>query len=169
MLSVVGRHADAATFDALLEMMLGATETEDKWQLQGALREVADRDLVERMMALLLSDALPPGDAIYNLCRLGAENGRADQVWQFIKANLAAVYAKSTPHGKAMVLPTAAAPFSEAARADELLALTRANLDATALYQAEKTADWIRLKAAVKARDERRAVLWAGRTSRRAG
>jgi hypothetical protein len=30
-----------------------------------------------------------------------------------------------------------------------------------ALYQAEKTASWIRLKAAVKAREAKRAAEWA--------
>lgn len=52
-----------------------------------------------------------------------------------------------------------------------LLALTDATyespLDAGALYQAEKVADWIRLKAAVKAREQQRIVQWAKEHARR--
>jgi hypothetical protein len=59
------------------------------------------------------------------------------------------------------VLPAAAGPFADAQHADELLALTKAHLDAGALYEAEKTADWIRLKASIKARAPRPAVDWA--------
>jgi hypothetical protein len=59
------------------------------------------------------------------------------------------------------VLPETATPSADAARADELMELTKANLDAGALYQAEKVADWIRLKALVKAREHERIVQWA--------
>jgi hypothetical protein len=59
------------------------------------------------------------------------------------------------------VLPNAAWSSSDTARADELLSLTRARLGEPAMYQADKTADWIRLKAAVKEREAARAVAWA--------
>ena len=75
--------------------------------------------------------------------------------------HLPAILAKAAPRGRPRVLPDAASAFSDAVRADELIALTRTHLDATALYQAEKAADWIRLKAAVKAREARRATGWA--------
>ena len=78
-----------------------------------------------------------------------------------MRANLPAILAKASPRGRAYVLPEAAAPAADAARADELIALTRANLEPGAHYQAEKTADWIRLKAQVKVREMRRAVRWA--------
>ena len=65
------------------------------------------------------------------------------------------------------MLPDTAAPFSDAARADELIQLTKAHLDTGALYQAEKVADWIRLKVAVKAREQQRIVQWAKEHARR--
>ena len=60
--------------------------------------------------------------------------------------------------GVSTALQYAPAPY---ATTEELIALTETNLDASALYQAEKTADWIRLKAGVKAREMRRALDWA--------
>jgi hypothetical protein len=98
---------------------------------------------------------------VYNLTQVGADGGQKELAWDFVLEHLQAIFAKASQRGRVYVLPSAAAPFSDAARADGLLALTRANLDATALYESEKTAEWIRLKAAVREREARRAVEWA--------
>ena len=162
LLNVVGRHADEATFEALLRSLRSATDAEIKAQLRSALRHVSDPDRLRRWLGLLLAtDELPPGDAVYDISRSGRDSGHSDLVWQFVRANLPAILAKASPYGRTYVLPEAAAPAADAARADELIALTRANLEPGAYYQAEKTADWIRLKAQVKAREMRRAVRWA--------
>jgi aminopeptidase N len=166
-LNVVGRHADQAAFDALLGMMRGATDVESKWQVQSALRHVAEPRLQRRWMELLLSDELPPGEAVWNLNHVSQGSENPESVWQFVRANLAAVYAKASPRGRVYVLPETASPFSDAARADELMELTKAHLDAGALYQAEKVADWIRLKAAVKAREKERIAQWAKEHAKR--
>jgi hypothetical protein len=112
-------------------------------------------------MELLLTDELPPSDAVFNLTHIGDDSGMVELAWRFVLEHLPAVLAKASPRGRPHVLPDAASAFTDAARADELIALTKAHLDATALYQAEKAADWIRLKAAVKARETRRAIDWA--------
>jgi aminopeptidase N len=160
-LNVIGRYADPATFEALLERMRGATDMTDKWEAQSALRQVRDPSLLRRLMELMLTDELPPSDAVFNLTHIGDDSGRVELGWRFVLEHLPAVLAKASPRGRPHVLPDAASAFTDAARADELIALTRTHLDATALYQAEKAADWIRLKAAVKAREARRAIGWA--------
>jgi aminopeptidase N len=160
-LNVTGRHADAATFEALLERMRNATDMTDKWEAQAALRQVRDPRLLQRLMELLLTDELPPSDAVFDLTHIGEDSGRVEIVWRFVLEHLPAILAKASPRGRPRVLPDAASGFSDAARADELIALTKAHLDSTAMYQAEKGADWIRLKAAVKAREARRAIDWA--------
>jgi aminopeptidase N len=160
-LNVVGRHADPSAFDALLSMMRGATDVESKWQAQSALRNVADAKLQRRWMELLLTDELPPGDAVWNLSHVAQESENPELAWQFVRSNVAAVYAKASPRGRVRVLPATASPFADAARAEELMQLTKAHLDAGALYEAEKIADWIRLKAAVKSREQQRIVQWA--------
>jgi aminopeptidase N len=161
-LNVVGRYADEATFTSLLEEMRGATDTELKWQFLAALRHLSDPALAQRWMQRLLeADELPPGEAVFSLQRLGADSGLTRQAWAFVKANLPAILAKASPRGRAFVLPDAAAAFAEEAVADELLALTRARVGPGALYQAEKTAEWIRLKASVKAREAAQLARWA--------
>jgi aminopeptidase N len=166
-LNVVGRHADPVAFDALLAMMRGATDVESMWQAQSALRHVAEPKLQLRWMELLLTDELPPGEAVWNLNHVAQGSENPEPAWQFVRANLAAVYAKASPRGRVHVLPETALPFADAARADELMALTKAHLDAGALYQAEKVADWIRVKAAVRAREKERIVQWAKEHAKR--
>lgn len=159
-LDVVGRHAAAATYERLLALLREATAVEQRWEFQSALRSVADPALRERWWSLLLGDELPPGEAIYNLRHAGASSDSPEAAWQFLKANLARVYAKASLRGRAYVLPEASVSFSDAAAADELLQLTRQHLDSGAYYQAEKAADAIRLAAAVKARQKRALIAW---------
>jgi aminopeptidase N len=160
-LNIIGRYAGQSAFEALLERMRGAVDMTDKWEVQAALRQVRDPRLLQRLMELMLTDELPPSDAVFNLTHIGEDSGRVEPVWRFVLEHLPAILAKASARGRPHVLPDAASGFSDAARADELIALTKTHLDATALYQAEKGADWIRLKAAVKAREARRAIEWA--------
>jgi aminopeptidase N len=168
-LNVVGRYADESAFKALLARMRTATDTDGKWQALAALRQMQDPELLRQLMELMLTDELPPGDAVFNLTHVGADSGRVELGWRFVLARLPDILAKASAPGRLYVLPDAARGFSDAARADELIAVTRAHLDATALYQAEKAADWIRLKAAVKEREAARALGWARAHSRTGG
>jgi aminopeptidase N len=161
MLSIVGRYADEATYKALLERVRTATEVEDKSQALAALRQMRDPKLVQRFMELMLTDELPPGEAVYNLTHLYGGPARTEQGWRFVLAHLPEVLAKASPRGRPYVLPGAASEFSDPARADELIVLTREHLEPAALYAAERTADWIRLKAAVKQREAARALEWS--------
>jgi len=161
-LNVVGRYADDKSFEALLGLLRNVTQIGYKLEVQSALRQLADPKLAQRWLELLLTtDELAPDEAVANLSRLGGDSGQIELGWRFTLAHLSEIYAKASPRGRVYVLPGAAAPFADAARAEELIALTKTNLDASALYQAEKTADWIRLKAAVKAREMRRVLDWA--------
>jgi hypothetical protein len=98
---------------------------------------------------------------VNNLTHLYGGPAQTEQGWRFVLAHLPEVLAKASPRGKQYVLPGAASGFNEAARADELVALTKKHFEPEALYAAERTADWIRLKAAVKQREVPRALEWA--------
>ncbi|HUL93516.1 MAG TPA: M1 family metallopeptidase [Burkholderiales bacterium] len=165
-LNVAGRYADEGTYRALLGRLRNTTDENAKWETLSALRQMRDPRLLRQVMELMLTDELPPAEAVFNLTHLGGDSGEVELVWRFVTTRLSDVLAKASPRGRMYVLPNTAFGFSDAARADELLAATRAHLDATALYQAEKTADWIRIKAAVKEREAARAVAWARAHSR---
>jgi aminopeptidase N len=165
-LNVAGRYADEAMFKALLQRMRTATDVEDKSDAQSALRQIQDPRLLGQLMELMMTDELPPGEAVFNLTHIGSEGGQVELSWQFVLSRLPDILAKASPRGRPLVLPDAASGFSDAARASELISLTRAHLETPALYQAEKAADWIRLKATVKKREAARAVGWARAHSR---
>src|SRR5439155_4007 len=164
---------------ALVENLGGETDRTIWDHVTGALRFVrelldspSDQAVFDRYVARLLEapfssvgwEPRPGGPADSWWLRWwmsDAVGGRVELGWRFVLEHLPAVLAKASARGRLHVLPHAASAFSDAARADELIALTRTHLDAAALYQAEKAADWLRLKAAVKAREARRAVGWA--------
>jgi aminopeptidase N len=161
-LNVVARHADDATFDALQQWLRTATDADLKNDLRTALRHVGRPERLQRWLeTLLTTDELPPGDAVFDISRSGLDSGQGELAWRFVVANLPALLAKASPRGRVWVLPEAARASADAARADELLALTKQHLDPGAYYIAEKNADWIRLRAEVKSREAARAVRWA--------
>ena len=162
LLNVVARHADDETFDALVQWLRKTTDAALKNDLRTALRHVGNPERLRRWLDLLLTtDELSPGDSVYDITHSGQDSGQGELAWQFVRANLPAVLAKASPRGRAWVLPEAAQPSADAARADELLTLTKQHLDPGAFYLAEKTADWIRLRALVKSRESARALRWA--------
>jgi aminopeptidase N len=162
LLNVVARHADEAAFDALVQGLRSATDADVKNDLRVALRSVSQPERLRRWLErLLATDELAPGDAVYDITHSGQDSGQGEVTWQFVRANLPAVLAKASPRGRAWVLPEAAQPSADAARADELVALTKQHLDSGAYYLAEKSADWIRLRAQVKSREAPRALRWA--------
>jgi aminopeptidase N len=162
LLNVVARHADEATFNALQHWLRTATDADIKNDLRTALRHVAQPERLRRWLQLLLTtDELSPGDSVYDITHSGQDSGQGELTWRFVLANLPAILAKSSPRGRAWVLPEAAQPSADTGRAEELVALTKEHLQPGAYYLAEKTADWIRLRAQVKAREAPRALRWA--------
>jgi hypothetical protein len=162
LLNVVARHADDATFEALLQWLRSATDAALKVDLRTALRHLASPERLRRWLELLLAtEELSPGDAVHDITHSGQDSGQGELTWQFVRANLPAVLAKASARGRAWVLPEAARASADAARADELVALTREQLPPGAYYLADKTADWIRLRAQVKAREVPGALRWA--------
>jgi hypothetical protein len=159
---IVGHHADEPTFDALIADWRRTADTEVRYQYQYALRQAGDPRLARRWMELaLVTREMPPADAVFNVQRTGSDSGQRQLGWDFVRANLPALHAKTSPRGRVYVLPDAASAFADEKIADELLALTRARLGPGAYYQAEKTADWIRLKARVKVREAEGIARWA--------
>ena len=128
-LNIVGRHADAATFDALLADWRRETWTVVRYQYQAALRQAADPALARRWMEIALrTREMPPGEAVFNVRRTGADSGQRQLGWDFVRENLAALYARSSPRGRVYVLADAASAFTDEAIAEELLSLTREKL-----------------------------------------
>ncbi len=51
-------------------------------------------------------------EVAFNIQRTGADSGNSALVWEFVRANLAEIFAKASPRGRGFVLPEAAMPFA---------------------------------------------------------
>jgi len=128
-LNVVGRYADEATFEALLQRMRSAIDMTDKWEAQAALRQVRDPSLLRRLMGLMLTDELPPATrfsiSLTSAMTTGVSSLAGSSCWNTFR---------HPGQGVAGWTPSRSARrrlgFNDAARADELIALTRLHLDA---------------------------------------
>ena len=151
-LGVVGRYATPETYEQLHRLAREARTTEDKRRAYGAMQAALDPDLAKATLALTLGNELSATEAARNVAAVAARE-HADLAWEFTRANPEALLQRTTFFGRNTFLPGIARASTDAARADELLALVREKLPVDARTEAEKGADVIRLNAAIKKRE----------------
>ncbi len=143
-----GANLTAPQWDAALARVLSATSNPDKWAVQSTLRSVRDPALMDKTLALLLTDKLTPGDAVYNLRNFG-ERSDPQRALAFMQKNWDALAVKSGKYGVRELAPDVMEHFSDAKSAEQLLAWQKEKLGADAMLPAERAADWVLLKATV--------------------
>lgn len=164
----VARHADAAAFEALRKLLRDASNQEDKHLYGGALIGVRDRQLVQRLLDLTLTDEWPPGDAVYYAREVGAASGQPTLASAFVLNNFPTLRAKASIRGQAWLLPRSYAGYNDTMRAEELLVEQRRLVGTDALGPAEQIAVEIRDKATIRARDGARMDRLLSALNRRA-
>ncbi|MBV9697010.1 MAG: M1 family metallopeptidase [Gammaproteobacteria bacterium] len=85
-LEILARHADAATFAALLERAQALADPLEKMHVYEALAHVADTALAQRMAEVALSDQVPAGSSAALLGMLASEH--PDVTWQVLAPRL---------------------------------------------------------------------------------
>ena len=151
-LGVVGRYADAKTWEKLHELGLKTKSIEEKGNFYSALADALAPDLAKRTLPLSLTDELPASRATFlviEVSRFGEQNGLA---WEFAQAQRKQLDQKLNPLSKIYFVPGLMRGFSDAARAAELEAYARKNLPSDAKSEIGKAAEEIRFKADLKAR-----------------
>jgi puromycin-sensitive aminopeptidase len=83
--AIGARDGDAARFDALLEASRGAATPQEARRLLLALGEFREPELVQRALALSLTDAVPTQEVAFLLVRLLQNPGAHESAWQFVK------------------------------------------------------------------------------------
>ena len=159
-LAVVGRYANRATYDQLHAMARSALTTEDKRRFYAAMQSAVDPALAAEALDLTLSDEMPTSEAGRNVSRVAFSSEQTVLAWDYARTHLSALLAKYPFFGRNTYFPRIANAFTDAPRADELLALVRAQLPAGALPEAEKAADLIRHNAALKQRELPKIDAW---------
>jgi len=82
---LAARNGDAARFDAYLRTMEAARTPQERTRFEMALGAFRAPALVERTLALALSDHVPTQDVVPLLCRLLANPRARERTWEFIR------------------------------------------------------------------------------------
>jgi len=149
---IVGREADAATWEQLHERARTEDSFEQKRALYGALASARDPALAAKTLALSLSDELIAPDAARLVHRVADEGEQPELAWAFAQKHLDTLLAKVPTLAANGYVPRLFESFDEAARADELEAFAKKNLPPTVSTAVAKAADNIRFQAEFKER-----------------
>src|SRR5437762_10143185 len=128
--SVVGRYADESTWNELHQLGLKTTSIEEKQNYYDALADAIDPKLVKKTLPIALTDELPTSRAVFLVLRIARESGHPDIAWDFARANMKALLAKSDALGANTYAPSLFTFFPDDSRAQELRRYAKNNLPA---------------------------------------
>jgi aminopeptidase N len=157
---VVGRYADEATWNELHQLGLKTTSIEEKQNYYDALAGAMDPKLVKKTLPIALTDELPTSRAVFLVSRVARESGHPDIAWDFAKANMKALLAKTDALGANTYAPSLFTFFSDDSRAEELKAYAKSSLPVASAPQVAKAVDEIQFRAEFKKRLARQLNAW---------
>src|ERR1051325_7057097 len=151
---VVGHEANDQTWNKLHERGLNTTSLEEKAYCYDALAAARDAKLATKTLQIALTDELPTSRAVFIVGKVARYGGQPDLAWDFAKANMKALLAKTDALGANSLAPSLFSFFSEPARADELRADAKSDLPKTAAAAKEvaKAVDEIEFRSDFKRR-----------------
>ena len=126
--NVVGRYADEATWTKLHELGVKTTSIEEKQRYYDALAQTTDPKLINRTLQIALTEELPTSRAVHLVSRVARCSEHPDLAWQFAKAHMKELLAKSDALGANRYAPSLFVFFSDAARIDEIQTYAKKNL-----------------------------------------
>jgi aminopeptidase N len=150
--SVVGRYADESTWNELHQLGLTTTSVEEKQNYYDALSDAIDPKLVKKTLPIALTHELPTSRAVFLVLRVARESGRPDLAWDFAKANMKALLAKTDALGANAYAPSLFTFFSDDSRAQELRAYEKNNLAVASAPHIAKALDEIQFRSELKKR-----------------
>jgi aminopeptidase N len=150
--SVVGRYADESTWNELYQLGLKTTSTEEKQNYYDALAGATDSKLVKKTLPIALTDELPTSRAVFLVLRVARESGHPDIAWDFARANMKALLAKSDALGANTYAPSLFTFFSDNSRAQELRTYAKNNLPPVSASEVAKALDEIQFRSEFKKR-----------------
>ncbi|EDY17097.1 Peptidase M1 membrane alanine aminopeptidase [Chthoniobacter flavus Ellin428] len=150
--SVVGRDADAMTWQQLHEAARKEDSFEQKRSLYSALVSAHNPKLAEQTLALSLTDELIAPDAARLVQRVAHDGEQPQLAWDFARAHLDALLAKVPAISANHFVPNIFEAFDDSAHADELEAFAKTNLPPVTAPAVAQAADDIRFQATFKAR-----------------
>ena len=157
---IVGRYTDDATWNKLHELGLKTTSTEEKQNYCDALSAARDSKLAAQTLQISLTDELPTSRAVFLVAKVARDSEHPDLAWNFAKANMKALLAKTDALGVNRYAPSLFTFFSDQSRADELKAYAKTNLPATSGKEVAKAVDEVEFRAEFKRRLANQLTTW---------
>jgi aminopeptidase N len=159
-LATVGRYADEATWDKLHELGLKTTSIEEKQNYYDALAAAIDPKLAARTLEISLGDELPTSRATYLVGKVGRQSDHPEVAWNFAKAHMKQLLAKTDALGANSYAPSLFNLFSDSARIAELERYAKSDLPPTAAKDVEKAIDEVGFRAEMKLRVIAQVASW---------
>ena len=150
--SVVGRYADEATWNELHQLGLKTTSIEEKQNYYDALAGAMDPKLVKKTLPIALTDELPTSRTVFLVSRVARESGQTDIAWDFARANMKALLAKTDALGANTYPPGLFTFFSDDSRAEELRTYAKNSLTAASAPEVAKALNEVQFRAEFKKR-----------------
>jgi aminopeptidase N len=161
--AVVGRYADEKSWTKLHELGRKTTSTEEKQNHYNALACATDPRLVKKTLPIALTDELPTSRAIFLVAKVALESRRPDMAWDFAKANMKVLLAKTDALGANRYVPSLFTFFSDVSRADELKNYAKNNLRPDSGPEVAKVVDEIQFRSEFKRRLAAELQAWIER------
>src|SRR5205823_12839450 len=114
------RYGDVTAWQKLHELGLKTASTEDKQYYYDAIAFAIDPKLIQKSLAITLTDELPTSRAVFMVAKVARESDRPDLAWQFAKKNLKPLLAKVDALNANSYLPSLFACLFDPARIQQL-------------------------------------------------
>jgi len=150
--AIAMRYGNAVTWQKLHELGLKTTSTEDKQNYYDALAFATDSKLIQKSLAIALTDELPTSRAVFMVAKVARESDRPELAWEFAKRNAQALIAKVDAVNANSYLPSLFTFFSDPARIEELKAFAQKNLSEPSRKPVEIASDEILFHADLRKR-----------------
>jgi aminopeptidase N len=159
---LVGRHADAATWEQLHTLARAAESAEDQSRYYAAFQAAKDPALAERSLNLALTEDRPFAQWFGLVASVAEEHPVL--AWNFARAHADELLAKIPESGAFATRNTyfggIAAAFTDVEHADELETFVKEKVGPNAAAETAKVAESIRFAAAFKARELEKVDAW---------
>jgi len=163
-LAIFGRYADEKTWNQLHELGLKTTSIEEKQNYYNALAGAIEPKLLKKTLPIALTDELPTSRAIFLVSRVARQSDHPDIAWDFAKANMKTLLAKTDALGANRYASGLFTFFAENSRADELRAYAKTNLPETSAPEVAKAVDEIQFRSEFKRRLTPQLNAWIEKT-----
>jgi aminopeptidase N len=151
--NVVGFAADRDSFDALLRLGRAAQGSEEKQRYYFALANASDPALGERAIEIARTDKqFPPGKIADFINQVVLSSNAPDRLWATVLKNEKKLMANATETERDRLLAYAARPSSNPQTAFQVRWAAGSRASKAAQFEADKSADFIELRAAIKPR-----------------